>query len=248
MSLIPEQPGWLEWVLDGLNPVSWWSWLFPTIYDSIHLDNQPKGYTLVPADTVTLVIPLTAPFQEKLQQLNLGGSAQQVRLEVVIKVMEGSVSHIHMVKDNPANTDKLISVGDTGTGETCILCLDRVNTQMFTPRLWYVVCAASANGCKITVAGRIVTSIIQTNPENGQKSVTDHLHSPVLLSYGMDDEHNKLMAQSRATGDTSVSVSTTSAVPSFNTASGSVAAMSSSASDAPYQRMEETKTAAESQV
>ena len=39
-------------------------------------------------------------------------------MEVVVKVLEGSMSQIHIVKDDPAAEQKLISVSDTGTGES----------------------------------------------------------------------------------------------------------------------------------
>ena len=78
-------------------------------------------------------------------------------------------------------------------GSVCVLCLDRVNSDMFAPRKWYVTFLSSTLGCKLTVAGRIVT-LTTTITADKRRLVTEHLHSPALLHYGLDQQHQDNMA------------------------------------------------------
>ena len=109
----------------------------------------------------------------------------------------------------------------------CTLCLDRVNSDMFTPRKWFVtvsismhsarsprlcwcphagdadfpwmcVCVhcqllASVAGCKVTVSSRLVTLTTIITADK-QRLVTEHLHSPALLHYNLDQQHQDNMA------------------------------------------------------
>jgi hypothetical protein len=52
---------------------------------------------------------------------------------------------------------------------------------------------ASLAGCKVTIGGRIVT-LTTTLTADKQRLVTEHLHSPALLHYGLDEQHQQNMA------------------------------------------------------
>jgi hypothetical protein len=243
-------------------------------------------------ETVTLELSISAAFQEKMQQLAAihVGAGKQTRLEVQVKVLEGRLHNMQLVKDSPYNTTKLISLDDTPEGEShiyhptlpitppfarreaidqraaltdafpsvlsvAILCLDRVNSDMFAPRKWYVTVSyshtltlstshslppptptdasfacslpqllSSIAGCKLTVSGRIVTLTTSITADK-QRLVTEHLHSPALLHYGLDEQHQQNMA--------SVALSSAVAPPSD----------AAPASDAPYHAMDEKEPA-----
>ena len=67
---------------------------------------------------LTLELDITAEFQEKLQQLSIGsGKERQTRIECTVKVLQGGLAQLQLVRDSPNNTQKLIELDDTPTGE-----------------------------------------------------------------------------------------------------------------------------------
>ena len=77
------------------------------------------------SDVLTLEMVITAEFQEKLQQLNIGGGKErQTRIECSVKVLGGSLSQLQLVRDSPNNTQKLIELDETPAGE----CRDNTHT------------------------------------------------------------------------------------------------------------------------
>ena len=67
---------------------------------------------------LTLQMSITAEFQEKLQQLSIGsGKERQTRIECTVKVLQGKLSQLQLVKNSPNNADKLIELDETPTGE-----------------------------------------------------------------------------------------------------------------------------------
>ena len=52
---------------------------------------------------------------------------------------------------------------------------------------------SSLVGCKATVSSRIVTLTTTITPDK-QRLVTEHLHSPALLHFGLDQQHQENMA------------------------------------------------------
>ena len=70
------------------------------------------------SEVLTLEMTITTEFQEKLQQLNIGsGKERQTRIECSVKVLQGSLAQLQLVKDSPHNTEKLIELDDTPAGE-----------------------------------------------------------------------------------------------------------------------------------
>ena len=72
---------------------------------------------------MTLELVITKEFQEKLQQLCIGGGKdRQTRVECTVKVLSGGLSQLQLVKDDPNNSEKLIELDDTPAGERQLAC------------------------------------------------------------------------------------------------------------------------------
>ena len=82
---------------------------------------------------LTLEMAITAEFQEKLQQLNIGGGKErQTRIECTVKVLHGNLAQLQLVRDSPHNPEKLIALDETPTGEGWTTHIQMHQTHTYT--------------------------------------------------------------------------------------------------------------------
>ena len=136
------------------------------------------------------MLELTPALSGWLQQLGAAGSGVQSRVEIAINLMSGGLSSLSLVADSADNSERLISLDHSAAAQQVTLCLDRVNSGMFTPRCWFVNIVADSSGCKLTLAARVAT-VTSTTAADGRKAVqTQHVHLPAMMQHGVDSAIN----------------------------------------------------------
>jgi hypothetical protein len=187
------------------------------------------------AETLTYMLELTPALSGWLQQLGAAGSGVQSRVEIAVNIMSGGLSSLSLVADSADNSDRLINLDHSAAAQQVTLCLDRVNSAMFTPRCWFVNILADSSGCKLTLAARVAT-ITTTTTADGRKAVQEqHVHLPALMQHGVDSTINAVVDRERERKDRQEGKA-----EARQSQQQTIAAGSQAADDDAYRKMEES--------
>lgn len=117
------------------------------------------------------------------------------RIEIVVTVLDGSLANVIMSSESPNNPQPLMNIDQPiNQAESITLMLDRVNSNQFQPRSWFVTLTNTFKQTKVRLTGRVVSTT--TTIEHGKKTSSSRLQSAKLLGYGSEEHKSNSQQQS----------------------------------------------------